>query len=107
MLAGLPALGLLLGTALGADPLHVLLHTGPGWAVCWSAGCWRAWGCGGHCGSCGERRRHERGSCPQAGGLVCGALAWWLAGPRGRGGGARAGARRRLTELLAAGDLRR
>ncbi|MEV2216913.1 type II secretion system F family protein [Streptomyces sp. NPDC050997] len=30
MLAGLPALGLLLGTALGADPLHVLLHTGPG-----------------------------------------------------------------------------
>ncbi|WND36095.1 type II secretion system F family protein [Streptomyces sp. BB1-1-1] len=30
MLAGLPALGLLLGFALGADPLHVLLHTGPG-----------------------------------------------------------------------------
>ncbi|MFF0161804.1 type II secretion system F family protein [Streptomyces sp. NPDC005263] len=30
MLAGLPALGLLLGAALGADPLHVLLHTGPG-----------------------------------------------------------------------------
>lgn len=30
MLAGLPALGLLLGTALGADPLHVLLHTGLG-----------------------------------------------------------------------------
>ncbi|AVH61261.1 MULTISPECIES: type II secretion system F family protein [Streptomyces] len=30
MLAGLPVLGLLLGTALGADPLHVLLHTGPG-----------------------------------------------------------------------------
>ncbi|MER6179520.1 type II secretion system F family protein [Streptomyces sp. NPDC001652] len=30
MLAGLPALGLLLGTALGSDPLHVLLHTGPG-----------------------------------------------------------------------------
>ncbi|WP_367321674.1 type II secretion system F family protein [Streptomyces sp. HUAS ZL42] len=30
MLAALPALGLLLGTALGADPLHVLLHTGPG-----------------------------------------------------------------------------
>ncbi|AJP02629.1 membrane protein [Streptomyces cyaneogriseus subsp. noncyanogenus] len=30
MLAGLPALGLLLGTALGADPLHVLLHTGAG-----------------------------------------------------------------------------
>ncbi|WP_369198399.1 type II secretion system F family protein [Streptomyces djakartensis] len=27
MLAGLPALGLLIGTALGADPLHVLLHT--------------------------------------------------------------------------------
>lgn len=23
-------LGLLLGTALGADPLHVVLHTGPG-----------------------------------------------------------------------------
>ncbi|MFI1168354.1 type II secretion system F family protein [Streptomyces sp. NPDC020801] len=30
MLAGLPALGLLLGTAMGADPLHVLLHTGAG-----------------------------------------------------------------------------
>jgi tight adherence protein B len=30
MLAGLPALGLLIGTALGADPLHVLLHTGAG-----------------------------------------------------------------------------
>lgn len=30
MLAGLPVLGLLLGAALGADPLHVLLHTGPG-----------------------------------------------------------------------------
>ncbi|MGW2824432.1 type II secretion system F family protein [Streptomyces sp. NPDC001443] len=30
MLAGLPALGLLLGGALGADPLHVLLHTGAG-----------------------------------------------------------------------------
>ncbi|MET9380924.1 type II secretion system F family protein [Streptomyces sp. NPDC002928] len=30
MLAGLPALGLLLGAALGADPLHVLLHTGAG-----------------------------------------------------------------------------
>ena len=30
MLAGLPVLGLLLGSALGADPLHVLLHTGAG-----------------------------------------------------------------------------
>ncbi|WP_030422484.1 type II secretion system F family protein [Streptomyces sp. NRRL F-5065] len=30
MLACLPALGLLLGVALGADPLHVLLHTGAG-----------------------------------------------------------------------------
>ncbi|MDA4887260.1 type II secretion system F family protein [Streptomyces sp. MS2A] len=30
MLAGLPAFGLLLGVALGADPLHVLLHTGAG-----------------------------------------------------------------------------
>ncbi|MFI6209322.1 type II secretion system F family protein [Streptomyces sp. NPDC051041] len=30
MLAALPALGLLIGTGLGADPLHVLLHTGPG-----------------------------------------------------------------------------
>ncbi|PNG16116.1 hypothetical protein C1J00_43780, partial [Streptomyces cahuitamycinicus] len=30
MLAGLPALGLLIGTALGAEPLHVLLHTGAG-----------------------------------------------------------------------------
>ncbi|WP_432135179.1 MULTISPECIES: type II secretion system F family protein [unclassified Streptomyces] len=32
MLAGLPVLGLLLGAALGADPLRVLLHTGPGLA---------------------------------------------------------------------------
>ncbi|MFE4665730.1 type II secretion system F family protein [Streptomyces sp. NPDC056716] len=32
LLAGLPAAGLLLGTALGADPLYVLLHTGPGLA---------------------------------------------------------------------------
>jgi tight adherence protein B len=30
MLAGLPALGLLLGAALGTDPLRVLLHTGAG-----------------------------------------------------------------------------
>ncbi|MFF9122765.1 type II secretion system F family protein [Streptomyces sp. NPDC014889] len=30
MLAGLPGLGLLLGTAMGADPLRVLLHTGAG-----------------------------------------------------------------------------
>lgn len=30
MLAGLPVLGLLLGAALGADPLHVLLHTAAG-----------------------------------------------------------------------------
>ncbi len=30
MLAALPVLGLGLGTALGADPLHVLLHTGSG-----------------------------------------------------------------------------
>lgn len=30
MLAGLPVLGVLLGAALGADPLHVLLHTGAG-----------------------------------------------------------------------------
>nr|WP_256919700.1 type II secretion system F family protein [Streptomyces hilarionis] len=30
MLAGLPALGLLLGATLGADPLHVLLHSGAG-----------------------------------------------------------------------------
>ncbi|MFI1443827.1 type II secretion system F family protein [Streptomyces fructofermentans] len=32
LLAGLPVLGLLLGTALGADPLRVVLHTGPGLA---------------------------------------------------------------------------
>lgn len=30
MLAALPVLGLALGAALGADPLHVLLHTGAG-----------------------------------------------------------------------------
>ncbi|WP_345014679.1 type II secretion system F family protein [Streptomyces shaanxiensis] len=32
MLAGLPVLGLLLGAVMGADPLHVLLHTGAGLA---------------------------------------------------------------------------
>ncbi|MCL2734699.1 MAG: type II secretion system F family protein [Actinomycetia bacterium] len=32
LLAGLPVLGLLLGTGLGAHPLHVLLHTGAGLA---------------------------------------------------------------------------
>ncbi|MER7494314.1 type II secretion system F family protein [Streptomyces pharetrae] len=37
MLAALPVLGLLLGTALGADPLHVLLHTGPG-LICLALG---------------------------------------------------------------------
>lgn len=37
MLAGLPALGLLIGTALGADPLHVLLHT-PAGLGCLAAG---------------------------------------------------------------------
>jgi tight adherence protein B len=48
MLAGLPALGLLLGTALGADPLRILLHTGPGLAclilggVLEAAGLWWA-----------------------------------------------------------------
>ncbi|MEU2282278.1 type II secretion system F family protein [Streptomyces sp. NPDC013178] len=48
MLAGLPVLGLALGTALGADPLHVLLHTGAGWgcllvgAVLEGAGMWWA-----------------------------------------------------------------
>jgi tight adherence protein B len=30
MLAGLPVLGLLLGAAMGADPLRVLLHSGAG-----------------------------------------------------------------------------
>ena len=30
LLAALPVLGLLLGTALGADPLHIVLHTGAG-----------------------------------------------------------------------------
>lgn len=37
MLAGLPVLGLLLGTALGADPLHVVLHSTAGLG-CLSAG---------------------------------------------------------------------
>ncbi|MEV7193939.1 type II secretion system F family protein [Streptomyces sp. NPDC093510] len=37
MLAGLPVLGLLMGSALGAQPLRVLLHTGPGLA-CLAAG---------------------------------------------------------------------
>ncbi|MEU6544540.1 type II secretion system F family protein [Streptomyces sp. NPDC046859] len=48
MLAGLPVLGLLLGAAMGADPLHVLLHTGAGFgclavgAVLEGAGMWWA-----------------------------------------------------------------
>ncbi|WP_435271233.1 type II secretion system F family protein [Streptomyces sp. 1222.5] len=48
LLAALPALGLLLGTAMGADPLHVLLHTGAGLgclvtgAVLEAAGTWWA-----------------------------------------------------------------
>ncbi|MEU6113675.1 type II secretion system F family protein [Streptomyces sp. NPDC047117] len=33
MLALLPAFGLLMGSALGADPLHVLLHTPVGWGL--------------------------------------------------------------------------
>ncbi|MBM4829477.1 MULTISPECIES: type II secretion system F family protein [Actinomycetes] len=37
MLAGLPLVGLALGAALGADPLHVLLHT-PSGTVCLAAG---------------------------------------------------------------------
>nr|WP_229816210.1 type II secretion system F family protein [Streptomyces lucensis] len=48
LLAALPVLGLLLGTAMGADPLHVLLHTGAGLgclvagAVFETAGMWWA-----------------------------------------------------------------
>lgn len=48
MLAGLPVLGLLLGTAMGARPLHVLLHTGAGFGclvvggVLETAGMWWA-----------------------------------------------------------------
>ncbi|MGA5040140.1 type II secretion system F family protein [Streptomyces capoamus] len=48
LLAALPALGLLLGTAMGADPLRVLLHSGPGLgcltagAVFEAAGLWWA-----------------------------------------------------------------
>ncbi|MEU1597285.1 type II secretion system F family protein [Streptomyces sp. NPDC005708] len=48
LLAGLPVLGLLLGAALGARPLHVLLHTGAGLAclvvggVLEAAGLWWA-----------------------------------------------------------------
>ncbi|GAA3493103.1 type II secretion system F family protein [Streptomyces prasinosporus] len=37
MLAGLPAVGLALGAALGADPLHILLHT-PSGLGCLAAG---------------------------------------------------------------------
>ncbi|MEV7787997.1 type II secretion system F family protein [Streptomyces sp. NPDC088106] len=37
MLAGLPAVGLALGAALGADPLHILLHT-PAGLACLAAG---------------------------------------------------------------------
>ncbi|MEW2421285.1 type II secretion system F family protein [Streptomyces nigra] len=48
MLAGLPVLGLLLGAAMGARPLHVLLHTGAGFGclvvggVLETAGMWWA-----------------------------------------------------------------
>ncbi|NEB75733.1 hypothetical protein G3I40_10905, partial [Streptomyces sp. SID14478] len=48
MLAGLPVLGLLLGSALGARPLKVLLHTGAGFGclvvggVLEAAGLWWA-----------------------------------------------------------------
>ncbi|WP_404830817.1 type II secretion system F family protein [Streptomyces albidocamelliae] len=48
LLAALPVLGLLLGAAMGADPLHVLLHTGAGLgclvtgAVLEAAGTWWA-----------------------------------------------------------------
>ncbi|WP_225824966.1 type II secretion system F family protein [Streptomyces naphthomycinicus] len=48
LLAALPVLGLLLGTAMGADPLRVLLHSGAGLgcltagAVCETAGMWWA-----------------------------------------------------------------
>ncbi len=48
MLAALPVLGLLMGSALGAEPLRVLLHTGPGLtclavgAVLEGAGAWWA-----------------------------------------------------------------
>ena len=38
LLAWLPLLGLLLGTALGADPLHVVLHTGAGFACLLAGG---------------------------------------------------------------------
>ncbi|MFB6439080.1 type II secretion system F family protein [Streptomyces sp. NPDC056411] len=43
MLALLPAGGLLMGSALGADPLRVLLHTPAGWA-CLMAGGLLEWG---------------------------------------------------------------
>ncbi|MFI9051703.1 type II secretion system F family protein [Streptomyces sp. NPDC053427] len=43
MLALLPAAGLLMGGALGADPLRVLLHTPSGW-VCLVAGGLLEWG---------------------------------------------------------------
>ncbi|MGW1378532.1 type II secretion system F family protein [Streptomyces sp. NPDC002446] len=43
MLALLPAGGLLMGSALGADPLRVLLHTPAGWA-CLAAGGLLEWG---------------------------------------------------------------
>ncbi|WP_371103461.1 type II secretion system F family protein, partial [Streptomyces sp. PU_AKi4] len=37
LLAGLPVVGLALGAALGADPLHILLHT-PSGLLCLAAG---------------------------------------------------------------------
>ncbi|MEU3854585.1 type II secretion system F family protein [Streptomyces sp. NPDC029554] len=44
MLAGLPVLGLLIGTALGAEPLHVLLHTPAGLACLVAGGALEALG---------------------------------------------------------------
>ncbi len=48
----------------------------PDWAACWSAGCWRAWACGGRCGSCGERRRHEDRRSERRGPSRNGCRAW-------------------------------
>ncbi len=86
MLAGLPVVGLALGAALGADPLHVLLHTPQG-AVCLAAA-WDAGGTGPVVGAADHARCrggggmsgdvvHRLGTVVGIAAVLVGAWAWW------------------------------
>ena len=70
MLAGLPvARACCLGSALGADPLRVLLHTGAGLGCLVVGGLLEGVGdVVGDADRAGSGGGDERGSCPQAGG---------------------------------------